>query len=303
MSDRKKPGKNSSRLGKKNPAATVIPADGVSGFNAIPSPFLRAGFDIGVDLSAPRRQSSKETAALVTTGDVSGQADATDTPSPDPTPTPDSSAAASAKKSGLQTPKKGSASVSKKQALALKALGLEQEEEEVTTATKKAKASKASRTVKTPQGSKAQNKAAATPKKPKEDKTTTPLKVTPSKRPHDASIPDVSYWSSTYLHPITPYMISSNVSFPIGRVSMLRRKPPKKPGSKPKIEDNVFDFESDSATYKKNGGSDHLEHSSDDENDYLKQEREFALRNEVDDDDEYLRYYHGEDTPVKKPRT
>lgn len=209
MSDRKKPGKNSSRRGKKKPAVTVVPADGVSGFNAIPSPFLRAGFDIGVDLSAPRRQSSKTTAALVTTGDVSGQADApgqadaTNTPTPDPTITPDSSAAASAKKSGLQTPKKGSTGISKKQARALKALGLEEEEEDVTTATKKAKAPKASRAVKTPQGSKAQNKAAATPKKPKEDKkTTTPLKVTPSKRPHDASIPDVSYWSSTYPYPI-----------------------------------------------------------------------------------------------------
>lgn len=80
-------------------------------------------------------------------------------------------------------------------------------------------------------------------------------------------------------------------------------KQPNKTGGKPNIEDNVFDSESDSAAYKKNERSDYLEHSSDNEDDYLKHEREFALRNEVDEDDEYLKYYHGEDTPVKKPRT
>lgn len=197
MSDRKKPGKNSSRMGRKKPVST---ADEAYESTAIPSPFLRAGFDIGVDISVPPRQNSKDTTVLATACDASGQADATTTTTTTNTNTfashtPGSSAAAAStkKSSSAQATKRGRAIISNKKALALDALGLKDDNTPATN--KKSKAPKA------PKASKA---APATPKKPKEGKTAAPPKVTPSKRTHDASFPDLSYWSSTYIHHIFP---------------------------------------------------------------------------------------------------
>lgn len=79
MADRnKKPGKNSCQRGRKKRIPTP---DWVKGANGLPSPFLRAGFDIGVDLSVPRQRSP----ASPTASNAPGQAAAT-TSARDPVP-------------------------------------------------------------------------------------------------------------------------------------------------------------------------------------------------------------------------
>ncbi|ROV91526.1 hypothetical protein VMCG_09461 [Cytospora schulzeri] len=270
MSGHKKPGKNSSRRGGMKSIPKAISVDGASGSNAIPSPFLRAGFDIGVNLSAPVRQHSNEVTPSAGTGDATGQADITTTNTTTPPHTPTSSIPASTKKSsGAQAAKKGLVGLSKKQALAMKTLGME--EDDITDTPKKSKTTKTPKLPKIPKASKAQKTATvSTPKKPNKGKgkVVTPPKITPSKRTHDDSFAHASYWSG-----------------------------------KPKDEEKVFDSESDKAAYKDNDRSDHLQHISEDEDDFLKREREFALYNEIDDDDEYLTHYHGEDTPIRKHRT
>lgn len=90
MADRnKKPGKNSCQRGRKKRIPTP---DWAKGANGLPSPFLRAGFDIGVDLSVPRQSSP----ASPTASNAPGQAAAT-TSARDPVPVTSAAAAASSK--------------------------------------------------------------------------------------------------------------------------------------------------------------------------------------------------------------
>ncbi|KUI70274.1 hypothetical protein VM1G_05666 [Cytospora mali] len=221
MADRKKPGKNSSRLGEKKRVPTPDWVNRDAGPNGLPSPVLQAGFDVGIDLSVPRGQNSHDNSAQLTAGNAPDQAAGT------------GAAAASVAASTKKTP------ASKKSV--------------VSTSKKKAKTPK---------------EGPITPKKPAQRMAGMPAKVTPSKRIHEATFPDLSYYSS----------------------------------SKKKDEDVGVESDSDSAPYKADGRSDYTEHSSDNEDDFNKNEREFGFRNEIDDEDEYTKYYDGDDHYVKKPR-
>ncbi|KUI55790.1 hypothetical protein VP1G_03152 [Cytospora mali] len=222
MADRKKPGKNSSRLGEKKRVPTPDWVNRDAGLNGLPSPFLQAGLDVGIDFSVPHGQNSHDNSAQSTAGNAPDQAAVAATAA--------ASVAASTKKAPAS--KKSIVSASKK----------------------KAKAPKAGPT---------------TPKKPAQRKTSMPAKVTPSKRTHEVIFPDLSYYSSN---------------------------------SKKNDEDVGVEPDSDSAPCKADGRSDYTEHSSDNEDDFIKNEREFGFRNEIDDEDEYTKYYDGDDHYVKKPR-
>ncbi|ROW14194.1 hypothetical protein VPNG_04334 [Cytospora leucostoma] len=159
MADRnKKPGKNSCQQGRKQRVPTP---DWVKGANGLPSPFLRAGFDIGMDLSVPRQRSPASPKA----SNAPGQAAAT-TPARVPVPitSSSSSSAAAAADSSKLGRSSGTAQTAKSR---------------VRRSTKKAPTSRA---------------APVTPKKPK---TGARSKVTPSKRTHEDTFPDYSYYSAS----------------------------------------------------------------------------------------------------------
>lgn len=128
MSDRKKPGKNSARRGRLKPIPTGLEVS--SEPMSIPSPFMRAGFDIGLDISAPRRRqdSNDATTASAAAGDGTTAAAAFTVPT-----APGPNVAASTKKNSgsARAARRGRAGVSDKQALALEVLGMKEEEEGV----------------------------------------------------------------------------------------------------------------------------------------------------------------------------